>query len=132
MTVYIKRTKSSNIMKLHFISFAHGIILIAFGIWSHLWPESSSPTALIPVLFGVAILVLNKGVRKRRKAITTSVMILTFLVLIGLIFPLSGAISRSDLPAIIRVSIMMFASLVSLIFLVKRFIDARIKNETFH
>lgn len=119
-------------MKLHIISFFHGVILIAFGIWSHLWPESPSPTALIPVLFGAAILVLNKGVRERKKAITSAVMILTFLVLVGLIFPLSGSISRADTPAIIRVSIMMLASLVSLIFLVKRFFDARIDNDTFH
>ncbi len=112
-------------MKLHIISLIHGIILMIMGIWSHLWPESPSPTALIPVVFGAAILVLNKGVRNYRKAISNTVMVLTFLVLIGLIFPLRGAIDRGDTPSLIRVIIMMSASLISLFFLAKRFINDR-------
>jgi hypothetical protein len=112
-------------MKLHIISLINGIILMIFGIWSHLWPESASPTALIPVVFGAAILVLNKGIRNYHKAISNMVMVLTFLILVGLIFPLTGSIERGDTPALIRVIIMMTASLISLIFLVKRFINDR-------
>jgi peptidoglycan/LPS O-acetylase OafA/YrhL len=112
-------------MKLHIISLINGIILMIFGIWSHLWPESPSPTALIPLVFGAAILVLNKGVRNYRKAISNTVMVLTFLILVGLIFPLTGSIERGDTPALIRVIIMMAASLFSFIFFVKRFINDR-------
>jgi hypothetical protein len=112
-------------MKLHIISLINGIILMVFGIWSHLWPESPSPTALIPVIFGAFILVLNKGVRNYRKAISNAVMVLTFLILLGLIFPLTGSIERGDNSALIRVLIMMASSLISFIFFVKRFINDR-------
>lgn len=117
-------------MKLHIISLINGIVLIALGIWTHLWPDSPSPTALIPVVFGVAMLVLNKGVRNYRKGISNVVMFLTFLVLVGLMVPLRGAIERADTPAILRVLTMMLFSLVSFIFFLKRFINDRIKKKS--
>lgn len=116
-------------MKLHIISMIHGILLMILGIWSHLWPESPSPTALIPVIFGAFILVLNKGVRNYRKGISNTVMVLTFLILIGLIFPLKGSMERNDIPALLRVSTMMVASLISLVYFVKRFINDRIRED---
>ncbi|WP_291858203.1 hypothetical protein [Marinilabilia sp.] len=116
-------------MKLHTMSLIHGIILMVFGIWSYLWPESPSPTALIPVIFGAFILVLNKGVRNYRKGISNAVMVLTFLILAGLVFPLTGSLERGDTPALIRVLIMMVTSLIVLIFFVRRFINDRIRDD---
>lgn len=116
-------------MKLYVLSLINGIVLMVLGIWSHLWPESPSPTALIPVVFGAAILVLNKGVRNYRKGISNAVMVLTLLILLGLIFPLKGSIERADTPALLRVLTMMVVSLISFIFFLKRFINDRIKNQ---
>ncbi|PWE00355.1 hypothetical protein [Marinilabilia rubra] len=116
-------------MKLYALSLINGIVLIILGIWSHLWPDSPSPTALIPVVFGVAILLLNKGVRNYRKGISNAVMVITFMILLGLIFPLKGSIERGDTPALLRVLTMMVVSLISFIFFLKRFINDRIKNK---
>ncbi|WP_462317504.1 hypothetical protein [Marinilabilia sp.] len=116
-------------MKLYVLSLINGIVLMVLGIWSHLWPESPSPTALIPVIFGAAILVLNKGVRNYRKGISNAVMFLTLLILLGLIFPLKGSIEKADTPALLRVLTMMVVSLISFIFFLRRFINDRIKNK---
>lgn len=115
-------------MKLNTLSLINGIVLILMGLWSHIYPETPSPTALIPVVLGAAILVLNKGVRRKDIGVSNAVMIITFLVLAGLVFPLSSAISRSDIPAVLRVSVMMLSSLIPLIFFIKRFAKYRLKK----
>ena len=51
-------------MKPHKISFVNAVTLISFGLWGYLDGdvENYSPTALIPVVFGVIILVLNSWI----------------------------------------------------------------------
>ncbi len=115
-------------MKLHILSLINGIVLISLGIWSYLWPDSPSPTALIPVIFGVAMLVLNKGVRNYNKGISNAVMFLTLFILLGLIVPLTGALERGDNHALTRVIIMMAVTFISFIFFLRNFIKERFKN----
>ena len=114
-------------MKLHTISLINGIVLVLTGLWAYIVPEVRSITALIPVFFGLAILILNKGVKLYYRGIANAVMILTFLVLAGLLIPLKGAIERNDTTALIQVIIMMVASLISLVFFIRRFVNTRLK-----
>jgi hypothetical protein len=103
-------------MKLHTISLINGIVLVLTGLWAYIVPEVRS------------ILILNKGVKLYYRGIANAVMILTFIVLAGLLIPLKGAIERNDTTALIQVIIMMVASLISLVFFIKRFINSRLKQ----
>ena len=72
-------------MKPHKISFVNAVTLISLGLWGYVDVEYS-PTALIPVVFGVIILVLNSGLKKENKLIAHVVVLLTFLTLIIIYF----------------------------------------------
>ena len=53
-------------MKPHKISFVNAVTLISFGLWGYI-DVDYSPTALIPVVFGVIILALNSRLKKENK-----------------------------------------------------------------
>ena len=53
-------------MKPHKISFVNAVTLISFGLWGYI-DVDYSPTALIPVVFGVIILALSSGLKKENK-----------------------------------------------------------------
>ena len=50
-------------MKVYKLSFVNAITLISFGLWGYI-DVNFSPTALIPVIFGIIILLLNPGLKK--------------------------------------------------------------------
>ena len=87
-----------------------------------------SPTALIPVVFGVIILVLNSGLKKENKLIAHVVVLLTFLILFGLVKPLMSAIEGDRIMGITRVSLMMLSTLMALVVFIKSFIANRSKK----
>lgn len=115
-------------MKPYLASLINAILLILLGLWGYFSSETPSITALIPVFIGVILIFLNSGLKKENKTIAHIAVILTFLVLIGLIKPLTGAFAREDTAAIARVVIMIVSTLTALISFVKSFIDAR-KNK---
>ncbi len=112
-------------MKPFLINLLNAIILIAFGSWGYLSSETPSLTALIPVLAGVILIVITPGFRKGNRLLAHIAVVLTLLILLGLVKPLTGAIGRSDYPAIARVTIMIISSLTAMIIFIKSFIDAR-------
>ena len=112
-------------MKAHTASLVNAIILIALGLWGYFGSETPSMTALIPVVFGAIILALNKGIKNENKIIAHVAVLLTLLILIGLIKPLTGAMDRGDNTATVRVAIMILSTLVALAYFIKSFIDAR-------
>lgn len=107
------------------ISLLNALILISVGAWGYFGSESPSPTALIPVGFGVVILLLNPGVRKHNKAIAHVAVLLTLLILLGLAMPMKGAIERGDNLAIGRVALMIISTIFAMVVFIKSFIDAR-------
>ena len=115
-------------MNAHTASLINSLILIAMGLWGYFGSESPSFTALIPVVFGVALLLMNNGIKKENKIIAHIAVVLTLLVAIALFMPLKGAFERSDNAAIVRVALMEASSIYALIFFIKSFIDAR-KNK---
>tara|TARA_B000000477_G_scaffold114754_1_gene111309 strand:- start:1183 stop:1527 length:345 start_codon:yes stop_codon:yes gene_type:complete len=114
-------------MKPHKISFVNAITLISFGLWGYI-DVDYSPTALIPVIFGIIILILNPGLKRENKVVAHIVVLLTFLILGGLVKPLMSTLESGNTMGITRVSLMMLSTLMALIVFVKSFIANRSKK----
>ena len=104
----------------------NSISLIAIGGWGYF--SGSSMTALIPVVFGVILLLCNNGIKKENKIIAHVAVLATFICLLGLFMPLMGAIERGDNLGIIRVTIMTLTCAMAIVTFVQSFIKARRKN----
>jgi hypothetical protein len=112
-------------MKAHTASLINALVLIAFGLWAYFGSEMPSKTALIPTGFGVVILTLYKGIKKEDKIVAHVAVLLTLVILIALIKPLTAAIGRSDPMAILRVTIMLATTVISMYCFIKSFVDVR-------
>ena len=104
------------------------IIIGVWGSWGYLSGLSTSPTPLIPVMFGVVLLLCNYGIKKENKLIAHLAVIATLVCLLALFMPLKGALDRADNLAIIRVSIMIITCATAVVSFVQSFIKARRKN----
>ena len=112
-----------NSYKANFLNF---LILILVGFWGYF--ESSSGTAIIPVVFGWTLLFCSPGLKKENKVIAHIAVLATFICLLGLFMPLNGAIDRGDNIGLLRVSAMIISGLIAMIFFVKSFIANRKKG----
>ena len=112
-------------MKASLSSLLNAVILISMGLWGYFESESKAITALIPVIIGTILLLVNKGVKNENKALAHVAVLLTFLILLGLVKPLLGAFERENTYAIIRVLLMIISSLWAMISFIKSFISAR-------
>ena len=98
------------------------------GGWGYFDGDGKSMTALIPVMFGVVLLLCNNGIKNQNKLIAHLAVLATFICLLGLFMPLNGAIERGNDLAVGRVSAMIASSVIALIFFIKSFIEARRKG----
>ncbi|DAC35809.1 MAG TPA: hypothetical protein HA286_04740 [Candidatus Poseidoniaceae archaeon] len=112
-------------MKAHIVSLIHAVALIGLGGYGYLSSDTPSVTALIPVVFGVLLLAMNKGVKKENKVIAHIAVLLTLLIIIGLIKPLTGAMGRGDSAAVARVATMLVLGVLAMVSFVRSFIAAR-------
>lgn len=112
-------------MKAHIVSLIHAIALIGLGGYGYLSSDTPSVTALIPVVFGVLLLAMNNGVKKENKVIAHIAVLLTLLIIIGLIKPLTGAMGRGDSAAVARVATMLVLGVLAMVSFVRSFIAAR-------
>jgi len=112
-------------MKPIFINLLNALTLVVFGSWAFFTSVTPSVTALIPVFAGIILILITPGFRKGNRVLAHVAVVLTFLILLGLIKPLTGAIGRVDGLGITRVLVMMITSLAAMIIFVKSFIDAR-------
>ena len=103
----------------------NSLVVISISIISYL--ITTSITALIPLVFGVLLIILYYLFDKNNKLIAHIAILLILLLLVGLNKPLTGAIDRADSYAILRVSLMFFTTVYTLICFIKSFIDARKK-----
>ena len=107
----------------------NALLLILIGSYGYFQSSTPSPTALIPVGFGVILLAMNKGVKSENKIIAHLAVTATLLILIGLIMPFKSALANGDTGAIFRVSIMLITTLLAEISFVQSFIRARKERE---
>ena len=69
------KTKQANLL--------NSLTLISLGLWGYF--DVNSPTALIPVFFGVVLFLCNSGVKNDNKVIAHVAVLLTLLLLIALV-----------------------------------------------
>ena len=116
-------------MKAHTTSLISSVLLIAMSAWGYLSSATPSITALIPLFFGVALIFCYPGIKNENKIIAHVAVLLTLIVLVALFMPLKGAFGRDDsMMAIIRISIMLIGTAMSLTGFIRSFIVAR-KNK---
>ena len=111
-------------MNAHTASLVNAILLIFIGGWGYF--ESSYPSALIPVIIGVILFFLNKGIKNHNKVIAHIAVLLTLLSF-ALFMPLMRALEDGRNDAILRLIIMLSSSFYAMFFFVKSFIEARKK-----
>jgi|TARA_B110000444_G_scaffold233622_1_gene243294 uncharacterized membrane protein (UPF0136 family) len=109
-----------NVLKANILN---SICLIVVGLWGYF--EATSSTALIPVIFGLALLFCSPGLKKENKVIAHIAVLLTFVCLLGLFMPLKGTIEREETIGVVRVSIMILTSITAMVYFVKSFIANR-------
>jgi len=116
-------------MKPYLMNLINSLALIAIGSWAYFSSETPSVTALIPVIAGVILLLVTPGFKRGSRVLAHLAVVLTFLILIGLIKPLTGAIGRSDSLGIARVSVMIITSILAIVVFIKSFMHARRVSE---
>ena len=112
-------------MKANTVSLINSIVLISMGLWGYFESDSRPITALIPVIVGAILLLINSGVKKENKIAAHVAVLLTLLIIIGLVKPLLGTLDRGNTVGILRVSAMVISSLWAMIIFIKSFISAR-------
>ena len=87
--------------------------------------ESSSVTALIPVVFGFVLLACSKGVKNQNKIIAHVAVLFTLIILLALVgMRLPKSIDSGGI-GLVRVLVMISTSALAMIYFVKSFIEAR-------
>jgi len=111
-------------MQAHAASLFNSICLIGLGLWGY-FATGQAPTALIPVVFGAILLLLNPGVRKENKVIAHIAVVLTLLILLGLAKPFMSAVSDGRSIAMVRVGVMIFTTILAMVAFIQSFRQAR-------
>ena len=97
--------------------------LIIFGVWGYI--DSSSITALIPVMIGGPLLVCSSGIEKGNKIISHLAVLATRVILIALIgMRLPKSLDQGGI-GLYRVIAMIATSALAMIFFIKSFIQNR-------
>ena len=99
--------------------------LIIFGVWGYI--DSSSITALIPVMIGGPLLVCTSGIEKGNKVISHLAVLATLVILIALIGMRLPKSLESGGIGLFRVVAMCLTSVLAMIYFVRSFIEARRK-----
>ena len=101
----------------------NSLSLIVIGLSGYF--IKSSPTALIPSIFGIFLGVCYFLYDKNSKLIAHIAIFLILIVFISLFMPLNARIANKDLFGILRVAGMQIISLYSMICFIANFIKAR-------
>jgi hypothetical protein len=106
------------------------VALIVLGAWGAYATQLASMTALIPVIGGIILLICQKGVTSENKMVAHIAVVVTLLLVIGLLRPLSSALADNDSMALVRLGIMVLTGIVAMVYFIKSFIDARKARES--
>ena len=110
-------------MKAPFYNKLNSIVLIALGLWGYV--DVESPTALIPVGFGVILFLCNSGINKENKIISHIAVLLTLVILVALVgMRLPKSLDSGGI-GLFRVIAMITTSILSMVAFILSFIKAR-------
>jgi hypothetical protein len=110
-------------MKASFYNILNSIVLISLGLWGYF--DVQAPTALIPVGFGVILLLCTTGVKKENKIIAHVAVLLTLVILVALVgMRLPKSLDSGGI-GLFRVIAMIATSVLSMVAFVLSFIKAR-------
>ncbi len=116
-------------MKAHTANLLNAATLIVMGLWGYFGSDSPSNTALIPVVAGAILLFMNNGVKNENKVIAHIAVVLTLLLIIALIMPFKGTITRGDTMGTVRTGIMMVTGIIAMVAFIGSFKAARKARE---
>jgi uncharacterized membrane protein (UPF0136 family) len=114
-------------MNAHIANLLNAVVLLAMGFWGYM--DKNAPTALIPVVFGVILIVMSQGVKNENKAQAHVAVIVTLVALLGILKPFFGAIGKGDSIALFRTGLMVLTGIVSMVFFIRSFIAAKKARE---
>ena len=117
--------KNEKPMRPYITNMLYAILLILLSLWGYLASPSPSFTTFIPTVFGVLFLAMTPIMKRENKTISHIVVVLTLLLVIALVKPLTAAIDRSDTAATVRVAIMLVGGIAAMIIYIKSFVDVR-------
>ena len=104
----------------------NSLTLISLGLWGYF--DVNSPTALIPVFFGVVLFLCNSSLRNDNKVIAHVAVLLTLLLLIALVgMRLPKSLDTGGI-GLYRVVGMVLTSTLAMLAFVKNFIANRKKS----
>lgn len=112
-------------MTAHRASLINAITLLFCSGWGYWATDFKSLTALIPAVFGVALLLCYKGVREHNKLIAHVAAVLTVVLLIALYMPLTSALEMPAFGPVLRALLMVLTTAFALLYFIKSFRDAR-------
>ena len=126
-------------MKASFYNILNSIVLISLGLWGYIdYTDVQSPTALIPVGFGVILLLCTIGLKKENKIIALPhnlymknylhhivAVLLTLVILVALVGMRLPKSLDSGGVGLFRVIAMIATSVLSMVAFVLSFIKAR-------
>ena len=113
-------------MKASFYNILNSIVLISLGLWGYFdYTDVQSPTALIPVGFGVILLLCTIGLKKENKIIAHVAVLLTLVILVALVGMRLPKSLDSGGVGLFRVIAMIATSVLSMVAFVLSFIKAR-------
>ena len=113
-------------MKASFYNILNSIVLISLGLWGYIdYTDVQSPTALIPVGFGVILLLCTIGLKKENKIIAHVAVLLTLIILVALVGMRLPKSLDSGGVGLFRVIAMIATSVLSMVAFVLSFIKAR-------
>lgn len=103
----------------------NSIVLIAMGVWGYIDTDMVSKTALIPVGFGVILLLMTGGVKKENKVIAHVAVLLTLLMLLALFGMRLPKSLEAGGTSLIRTIAMIATGVFAMVAFVRSFIAAR-------
>ena len=101
----------------------NSLTLVIIGLWGYF--DVNSPTALIPVFFGLILFLCNKGVEKENKIVAHLAVLLTFLFLIAMVGMRLPKSLESGGVGLFRVILMILTSTIAMLTFINSFIKNR-------
>lgn len=102
----------------------NAVCLIGMSVWGY-YGTGGAKTALIPLIFGVVLLVLTNSIRDHNKTVAHIAVGITLVALVALIAkPLPVALDEGGIK-LVRVGSMVLTGIISMIVFVRSFIAAR-------